>query len=248
MHQQSFWEAQAPLMVDATVGSGRRKQAMDWINEFSSVYNPAQSVAEVAVVYSSRSRNLTMGSCIEELQKVQRLLDKARVPYVILHEDQIEKIHNFKYVIFPDTKYATAKVLEEAAKYKGNLLLTGDALTRDGWDENDIDLHAEHISAREAVNSITTVPYKITGGDGLFVDVFRHGDEMQLRFFNPDLDSDFQAEDRRISIEFGWDGEAPDAYILNYLDTSTQNLTVIKTDQGYRIDVTIGMAAVIGIR
>lgn len=245
-HQLSFWETKTPTMLDDTTGQQWRESLLAWIANDADVYDGAQPVAQVALVYSNRTRDLTYGSNIETLVALQHGLDSAAVPYVIITEPNIARIHDFPYVIFADVTYATSEVQAEVARYKGHLLLVGTSLTRDGWDENDLTPPVGSVSVDAAVASITTVPLQVEGGEGLFIDLFRKGDQIQVRIFNPNLDPNFQAEPRTLKLTFQWQGNLPTVTALEFLGTPT-TLTPIQEKDSVQVEVKTGLFTTITI-
>ena len=164
-------------MLDESAGRTWRKDLLAWVSEHAESFNGAQPVAEVALVYSNRTRNLTFGSSLESLVETQHLLDAAGIPYVVISEPSIERIHDFPYVIFPEVTYAAAEEVQAAVAqaYEGTLLLVGNSMTRDGWDESDLTPPTEAVDAAAAVAAIESVPLTVENGEGLFVELFKQG-------------------------------------------------------------------------
>ncbi len=245
-HQLSFWETQAPTMLDATTDAGWRAELLRWIAAHASAYDGAQPAAEVAVIYSGRTRNQSGGASLQALADVQHGLDAAGLPYVILTEQHILDMHAFPYVIFPEVTYATEAVRREVARYGGTLLLIGNALTRDAWDQADLVPPVAAVSIADAVARIATTPIRVEGGEGLFVELFRQGDQMQARLFNPVLDADFQPEPRRVILRFVWPGDPPTASALAFLGEPV-DLTPVRDGETISLTVDVGLFTTVTI-
>ncbi len=245
-HQLSFWETRAPTMLDETTDAGWRVGLLRWIAAHAPAYNGAQPAAEVAVIYSGRTRDMTAGASLEALTDVQHALDTAGVPYVILTEQNILDMHAFPYVIFPAITYATEEVQREVARYGGTLLLTGNALTRDAWDQANLIPPVEAVSVAEAVARVTTTPIRVESGEGLFVELFRRGDQVQVRLFNPVLDADFQPEPRRVTLRFAWPGDLPAASALEFMAEPVE-LAPVRDGETVRLTIDVGLFTTVTI-
>jgi uncharacterized protein (TIGR01370 family) len=249
-HQLSFWETKAPTMLDESAGFAWRKDLLAWIAKHGEAYNGAAPIAEVALVYSSHTRNLTFGANIDTLISVQHALDDAQIPYVVLTEPNIAQMQAFPDVIFPDVTYATDAVQAEVAKYTGKLILLDDSLTRDTWDENDLTPPSAAIivdSAAEAAAQITTTPLKIDGGDGLMIELFRKGDQLQIRAFNPKLDANFAPTPQTVTITMNWSGDAPTVAALEFMGAEAMPLDVTVQDGTITFTADIGLFTLITI-
>jgi Domain of unknown function (DUF4832)/Domain of unknown function (DUF4874)/Carbohydrate family 9 binding domain-like/Glycosyl hydrolase-like 10 len=237
-HQLSFWETKAPTMLDESTGTQWRKELLAWIAKHAQVYNGAQPIAEVAVVYSNQTRNQTFGSSLESLLETQHALDEAGIPYVVITELNISRIHDFAYVIFPDVIYATDAVQTEVAKYQGKLILVGDSLTKDTFGENDLTPSVTSISVQEAATSITTTPIKIEGAEGLFVELFRKDEALQIRVFDPNLDESFEAAPKTIMLSFNWQGDLKKVEALEFMGEAI-SLTVQRQGDTVSLEVPV---------
>lgn len=246
-HQLSFWETKAPTMLDESAGRAWRKELLAWVADHAETFNGAQPVAEVALVYSNRTRNLTFGSSLETLTETQHLLDAASIPYVVIPEPNIERIHDFPYVIVPEVTYATDAVQGAVESYEGTLLLVGNSLSRDGWDENDLTLPAETLDASAAVTAIESVPLTVENGEGLFVELFKRGDATQVRVFDPNLTEDFRALPRTVTLRFAWDGETPNVSALPFMG-ETQTLNAVQDGDTVKVEVPVDMFTTVTIK
>ena len=245
-HQLSFWETKAPTMLDESAGRAWRKELLAWIADHAETFNGAQPVAEVALVYSNRTRNLTFGSSLETLVETQHLLDQAGIPYVVIPEPNIGRIHRFPYVILPEVTYATEGVQNAVKSYQGTLLPVGNSLTRDGWDENDLTPPAKAVDASAAVAAIKSVPLRVENGEGLFMELFKRGDAAQIRLFDPNLTEDFQALPRTVTLRFAWDGETPNVSTLPFMG-EPQALSAIQEDGTVSVEVPVDMFTTVTI-
>lgn len=246
-HQQSFWETKAPTMLDESAGPGWRKQLLAWLAQNGAAFNQAQPAAEVAVLLSGRTRNLTYAANMDELVSAQHALDQAGVPYVIITEPNIGRIHDFPYLILPGVTYATDAVLAEVNAYKGTLLLTGNSFSRDGWDENNLEPPAELLSVNEALARIVTTPVQIDGGEGLFIELFRQGDTIQVRLFNPDLNAQFQATPRPVTLRFKWLDRTLAVSQLDFMADVPITLTPTAVDEAVEVKTEVGLMSLITI-
>ncbi|MBX3083285.1 MAG: endo alpha-1,4 polygalactosaminidase [Anaerolineae bacterium] len=249
-HQLSFWETKAPTMLDDSAGTTWRKDLLAWIKAHGDAYNGAAPAAEVAVVYSNHTRNLTYGANIDTLISVQHALDAAQIPYVVLTEPNIARIQDFPYVILPTVTYATEAVQAEVAKYAGKLILVGNSLTRDTWDEQDVTPPSGAIkvgSAAEAAAQITTTPLTIENGDGLMIELFRKGEQMQIRVFNPKLNAEFEPTPQQITVTLHWAGETPTVKALDFMGAEATALKVTAQDGAIRFSAEIGLFTLITI-
>ncbi len=244
-HQLSFWETRAPGMVDASVDPVWRRQLLAWVKQRGAAFNGAQPIAEIAVLYSGRARNLSNAASLAPLKEIQHALDAAGLPYVVIAEPNIVRIHDFPYLILPGVKSVTGAARAEVEKYTGALLLTGDSLTRDEWDERDARPPA--LAVTDAVARITTTPIEVRGGDGLFVELFRAAGGFQIRLFNPELDADFAAAPRAVTLRFGWDGPAPRVTQLDFMADAPAELRSAVTDGVAEVKATIGLMTVITV-
>ena len=245
-HHLSFWETKAPTMLDESAGRTWRKELLAWVSEHAETFNGAQPVAEVALVYSNRTRNLTFGSSLASLIETQHLLDQVGVPYVVIPEPNIERIHDFPYVIFPEVTYATDEVQNAVEAYEGTLLLVGNSLTRDGWDEKDLTPPTEAVDASRAVAAIKTTPLKVENGEGVFIELFKRGDVMQVRLFDPNLTADFQALPRTVTLKFAWDGETPEVSALPFMGEA-RALEPVQEDGMVKVEVPVDMFTTVTI-
>lgn len=246
-HQQSFWETKAPTMLDESTGPEWRQALLGWLARHANALNRAQPTAEVAVLYSGRTRNLTYAASLSELVRVQHALDKSGLPYVILTEPNISRIHDFPYLILPDVTYITPAVQAEIDRYGGELLLVGDSFTRDGWNESDLEPPDESLSVNEAMNRITTTPLVIEGGEGLFVELFRRGNGIQIRLFNPDLNDDFMPEPRAITLRFVWPDDLPSITQLDFMTGEPVELLPVHSGDMVEVAATVGLMSIITI-
>jgi hypothetical protein len=201
----------------------------------AAIYNGAQPIAEVALVYSNRTRNLTFGSSLETLLQTQHLLDDAGIPYIVITEPNIARIQDFPYVIFPEVTFATDAVHAEVAKYQGKLLLVGDSLIRDGWDENDLPPSVKAMSVQEAINSVPTTPIQVEGAEGLFVELFKKGEAFQVRLFDPNLTEDFEALAKTVTLTFNWPGDVK----VSGLEFLGETVTLETTREGDTVSVDV---------
>ena len=240
-HQQSFWETKAPTMLNDSAGSEWRQELLAWVKQHAGLFNGAQPIAEVAVVYSSRTRDLTQAASMDELTRVQHALDESRIPYAIVTEPNIQHIHDYPYVIFPGVTHATAEVLAAVKEYKGTLLLSGESFTRDGWDENDLTPPVAPVELTELLARISTTPIEVKNGDGLFVELFRRGKQIQVRLLNPELDSEFKAKTRTVTLRFRWNG-APTVTRLDFMADRVVELKPTVKDGVVEVPVEAGLA------
>lgn len=247
LHQLTFWETQTPMMVDTTTGIPWREELLAWVAGHADFMNGVQPAAQVAVILSSRTRDLTGASSMDDLVLAQHALDEAGIPYVVVMEEDIERIQDFEYVLFPNTPYALPEVLTALSQYQGTLLLVGESLTLDEWGQTGITPPGQNISLVEAVNRITTLPFTLQGGEGLFVEVYRQGEALQLRFFNPDLDDDFNAEERQITLTFGWEGSTPTARQLDFLGGEPTDVSISGQNGVFSLTTSVGLMSIITI-
>jgi len=248
LHQLTFWETQTPMMVDTTTGLTWRRELLAWVAQNAEYLNNLQPAAQVAVILSSRARDLSGASSMDDMILAQHALDAAGIPYVVIMEEDIEQIRDFNYVIFPNTPYARPEVLAALSGYQGTLLLVGESLIMDEWGQTGITPPAQNMSLTDAICQITTVPFTIEGGEGLYVEVYRQGQAVQIRLFNPDLDEDFQAEDRQVTLTFQWQGAAPTATQLDFLADETIDLPITGQTGEYTLTVTVGLMSVITLQ
>jgi hypothetical protein len=247
LHQLTFWETQTPMMVDTTTGLSWRRELLAWVARHTQDLNSVRPAAQVAVILSSRARDLTGASSMDDLILAQHALDEAGIPYVVIMEEDIERIHDFAYVLFPNTPYAVPDVLTELSTYQGTVLLVGEALTQDEWGQHRITPPAQNLNLAEAIRQITMVPFTIEGGEGLFVEVYRQGEAVQIRVFNPNLDEEFTAEDRQITITFQWEGNPPTAQQLDFLADEQTDLPVSGQGGVYSLTATVGLMSLITV-
>jgi hypothetical protein len=235
------------MMVDTTTGLSWRRELLAWVARHTQDLNSVRPAAQVAVILSSRARDLTGASSMDDLILAQHALDEAGIPYVVIMEEDIERIHDFAYVLFPNTPYAVPDVLTELSTYQGTVLLVGEALTQDEWGQHRITPPAQNLNLAEAIRQITMVPFTIEGGEGLFVEVYRQGEAVQIRVFNPDLYEEFTAEARQITITFQWEGNPPTAQQLDFLADEQTDLPVSGQGGVYSLTATVGLMSLITV-
>lgn len=248
LHQLTFWETQTPMMVDTTTSLTWRRELLAWVARNLDNLNSVQPAAQVAVVLSSRARDLSGASSMDDLVLAQHALDAAGIPYVVIMEEDIEQIRDFSYVLFPNTPYARPEVLAVLSDYQGTLLLVGESLTLDEWGQSSSTPPGQNVSLAEAISQITTIPFTLDGADGLFVEVYRRGAAVQIRLFNPDLDEDFQASDRQVTLTFQWQGSAPTATQLDFLADEAVNLPITGQSGEYTLTATVGLMSIITLQ
>jgi hypothetical protein len=166
---------------------------------------------------------------------------------VVIAEPNIARIHDFPYLILPGVKSVTGAARAEVEKYTGALLLTDGSLTRDEWDECDVQPSAPSLTAAGAVARITTAPIEVRGGDGLFVELFRAADGFQIRLFNPELDANFAAAPRAVTLRFCWDGPTPRVTQLDFMAGTPIELCSSVTDGVAEVNATLGLMTLITV-
>ncbi len=248
VHQLSFWETQAPDMVDASVGAAWRAQLLEWMRQHADVFAGYSPAAEVALVYSSQTRDVTMAASMDDLIAAQHALDEANIPYVIITEENIELIRNFPTVIFPNTIYTTPEVLAAVEAHPGLVLAVDEALTMDAWGENPVLTSAERVTLEQAIAHIQSVPYFIKDGENIFVEAFKKDQTLQLRIFNANLDDDFQAVNQTVTIQFLSETDEPTVSQMDFLGEDEQTLTIEKVDGMYQVRLEIGLMAIVTIK
>ncbi len=246
-HQQSFWETKAPTMVDDSAGTAWRKQLLAWVSAHADLMNGYSPAASVALVYSNRSRDLTFGAAMDDLVAAQHAMDQAGIPYVIISEANIDLIRSFPYVVFPNTVYATPEILAAIANHPGMVLVIDDALTRDAWGENEITTAFERLTLDEAVAEIVNVPFKISGGQNLFTELYRQGDTFQLRIFNANLDNRFEAATQSITIQFKSTTTSPRITQLDFMSEEENDLSAEIVSGIYQVQVQVDLMTIITI-
>lgn len=246
-HQQSFWETKAPTMVDETTGQTWRAELLAWTATHQAVLSGADPAANVAVLLANRTRDLTWGDSMADLEEIQHLLDGQNIPYVILTERNIADIHAFPYLILPNVVYADEAVLTEIQAYAGTLISTADTFTWDAWGEVPITPPLTNLPVNQVLAQIGTTPIAVESDLPVFVELFRVGDAVQIRLFNPNYAFGFEPLPQQVTLAFTWQGDAPVAEILHFMTESAVPLTINHVDGTHVLTVPLEIFAVITI-
>jgi hypothetical protein len=105
----------------------------------------------------------------------------------------------------------------------------------------------------EALARIKITPLQMEGGEGLFVELFRRGQEqLQIRLFNPELDENFQASPRQVTLRFHWPENAsnpslPQVSQLDFMADGPFNLSTNRLGEVVEVRTEVGLATLIVI-
>ncbi|MCB9556594.1 MAG: hypothetical protein H6707_10855 [Deltaproteobacteria bacterium] len=152
----SFWETKAPEMTDSSVSYAWRRRLNAWLSAYHKDLAYCRSVANVAVVYSSRSR-LVDEKHFYALRETQRLLHQHNIAYHVVPIGDASALRRYPMILLPQLTVLDPVELRTLSALTSRLVAIGSspAGLRAGRSAR---------SAMEAVATIDSVPVIVEGG------------------------------------------------------------------------------------
>lgn len=139
----NFYETKGPQMAD-TVDSAFRTQLFQWIADHESALYDTQSVAEVGLLYSPRTRDLVdtvSGEPYDVQDSVHfaayraaaNLLYRAHLPFDVVIDTNHAAFARYRVLIVPEVQTMSDATLAALRAFPGRLLVVGESGVYDEW-------------------------------------------------------------------------------------------------------------------
>lgn len=139
----NFYETRGPLM-DATVGEAYRTQLFGWIADHAADLYAGHSAAQVAVLYSPRSRDLLdsgSGSPYEvedsvhfaAYRAITKRLYRAHIPFDVVLDTDTAAFNHYSILILPEVQLMSDTTADALRTFTGRLITIGSTGQYDEW-------------------------------------------------------------------------------------------------------------------
>lgn len=161
----NFYETKGPEMAE-TVSATYRTQLFNWIATHEAALYTGESMAEVGLLYSPRTRDLvdTVSGEPYDVQdsthfaayrQTAHLLYQAHIPFDIVIDTNTDRFGRYRVLIAPEVQAMDDSTIAALSHFTGTLLTTGDTGLYDAWLHDrspDViaQLHPIHFAAPDA--------------------------------------------------------------------------------------------------
>jgi len=139
----NFYETKGPAMDD-TAGAAYRTQLFGWMAGHATAVFGGESVAQVGLVYSPRTRDLVdsgSGSpyAVEDAvhfaayRTTANLLYRAHIPFDIVLDTDIHSFNRYTVLILPEVQAISDTTVSALRQFPGRILTVGDTGQYDEW-------------------------------------------------------------------------------------------------------------------
>jgi hypothetical protein len=139
----NFYETKGPQMAD-TVGEHFRTQLFGWVAAHEAELYGGESVAQVALLYSPRTRDLidtVSGEPYDVADAIHfaayraaaNTLYRAHVPFDIVIDNDVEVFANYEFLILPQLQVMSETTLDALRHYSGTIIAIGETGIYDEW-------------------------------------------------------------------------------------------------------------------
>jgi hypothetical protein len=139
----NFYETKGPAMAD-TAGEAYRTQLFGWIADHAAAVYGGESIAQVGLVYSPRTRDLVdsgSGSpyAVEDAvhfaayRTTANLLYRAHIPFDLVLDTDINSFNRYTVLILPEVQAMSDATASALRQFSGRILTVGDTGQYDEW-------------------------------------------------------------------------------------------------------------------
>jgi len=139
----NFYETKGPAMAD-TAGADYRRQLFGWMAGHATAVFGGESVAQVGLVYSPRTRDLVdsgSGSpyAVEDAvhfaayRTTANLLYRAHIPFDVVLDTDIDSFNRYTVLILPEVQAISDTTVCALRQFSGRILTVGDTGQYDEW-------------------------------------------------------------------------------------------------------------------
>ena len=139
----NFYETKGPQMAD-TVGAVHRAGLFKWIAEHEQTLYGGESLAQVGLLYSPRTRDLvdtTSGGPYNLSDSIHfaayriaaNLLYRARIPFDVVIDTDVARYQRYQVLIIPEVQAMSDAIAAEIRRFRGRLITIGSSGQYDEW-------------------------------------------------------------------------------------------------------------------
>lgn len=139
----NFYETKGPQMAH-TVGEHFRTQLFGWVAAHEAELYGGDSIAQVALLYSPRTRDLVDTVSGEPYDVADAIhfaayraaantLYRAHVPFDIVVDNDVEVFGNYEFLILPELQVMSETTLDALRHYSGTIIAIGKTGIYDEW-------------------------------------------------------------------------------------------------------------------